>query len=853
MRTKVFSILALLCMTAASAWALTPRTGDEWDASTKTLTVNSDLEEDAYNAELVSGASEIEHVIIADNVTVIGVAAFFDCTGLTTVTIGNGVKTIGDGAFISCSSLTTVTIGSGVTSIGEEAFWGCKAVTDVYCYADPSALTWNEYDCNDFKDGAATQCHVPAEWLDAYQSKFNGVVNVTFVGDLQPQASGTGYSVGLKPGTVDAANWTAKVGDGDYQPLPLEGIAAGTPVSFKYTGLKKVKSVKAVKKPVVDLSTLTADYEAQNGVVLTGTLTGNYKISVADGATVTLRDATIAYGTSPSNGYAGITCPGDATLVLKGTSTVQSADANWPAIHIAPNKTLTISGEGTLNATAPNGPSSAIGAGSNHPCGNIVIENGTINASAIGGAGIGSGRNASCGNITISGGTVSATSSNFAGIGGAQGSNGRCGDITISGGNVTAVSNGNGAGIGSGTGAATCGVITISGNAIINATSSSAAGIGAGVSNSPCSAINILGGNITAKSKNSGAGIGAGLGNSSCGAITISGNATIVDASSEGTGIGAGVSNSSCGAITIDGGNITASSKYNAGIGTGQGTATCNGITINGGTINATSSYGVGIGSVSSQSCGAINITGGDITAEGAYAGIGAQSGSGTSVCSGINISNATVYAKGKEANYGCGIGISMQGVIGPITIADNVELTAIKATGAVKCIGKGYSSSNPTIGTITVGGTEYPDGIDANQADGVTFVYPVQETTITWNSSFIGSISRYPYDDASSVSQDGITASFSWGAGCQNRVIVIWSDPADQLTFSSTAGNISKIEIYCSDVTNMPEGQGWSYDGTKMTWEGTPASSVTLSGNSGSDVDININGISQIVFTIQQ
>ena len=50
-----------------------------------------------------------------------------------------------------------------------------------------------------------------------------------------------------------------------------------------------------------------------------------------------------------------------------------------------------------------------------------------------------------------------------------------------------------------------------------------------------------------------------------------------------------------------------------------------------------------------------------------------------------------------------------------------------------------------------------------------------------------------------------------------------------------------------------MPEDQGWSYDGTKMTWEGTPASSVMLSGNSGSDVNIDINGISQIVFTIQQ
>ena len=635
------------------------------------------------------------------------------------------------------------------------------------------------------------------------------------------------------------------IGGTEY-PVTVPPIAANALLNESISEIQNTSTL-------TDLSTLTDNYEAQDGDILTGALAGNYKITVADGATVTLSDATITYSdnSQEANNYAGITCLGDATLVLEGTNTVQAAFYHWPAVFVVPNKTLTIRGEGTLNASTTNGAAAAIGAGLSSvsgPSGNIVIESGTINATAVIGPAIGGGNGASCGTITIIGGTINATSNFAAGIGGGQG-NGAGGDITISGGNVTAVSNGNGAGIGSGSGRASCGVITISGGTV-NATASNATGIGAGMSNTPCSAINILGGNITAKSNNSGAGIGAGLGNSSCGAITISGNATIVDASSNGTGIGAGVSNFSCGAITIDGGNITATSKYNAGIDSGQGTATCNGITINGGTINATSPYGVGIGSASNQSCGSINITGADVTAVGAYAGIGAQSG--TSVCSGINISNSTVYAKGKEANYGCGIGISMGGTIGPITIADDVELTAIKATGADKCIGKGYSSSDPTIGTITVGGTVYPNGVDANQADGLTFVYPVTETTITWNSSFISSISHSQFDDDASVSQDGITASFTFGVRLNNSELIIWSSPDNQLTFSSTVGNISKIEIYVDDVENMPEDQGWTFDGTKMTWEGTPASSVTLAGNSSFGDDIYVNYISQIVFTVQ-
>ena len=74
----------------------------------------------------------------------------------------------------------------------------------------------------------------------------------------------------------------------------------------------------------VDLSTLPGNYEAQDGDVLTGTLEGisqPYKISIADGATVTLSDATIN-GTSErvcktsssrytSCDWAGLTCLGN--------------------------------------------------------------------------------------------------------------------------------------------------------------------------------------------------------------------------------------------------------------------------------------------------------------------------------------------------------------------------------------------------------------------------------------------------------------------------------------------------------------------------------------------------------------
>ena len=58
------------------------------------------------------------------------------------------------------------------------------------------------------------------------------------------------YKVSLKEGTVDATSWQGKAGTGNYQALPLEGVAAGKAVSVKYSGWKLLlKSVKAKKKP----------------------------------------------------------------------------------------------------------------------------------------------------------------------------------------------------------------------------------------------------------------------------------------------------------------------------------------------------------------------------------------------------------------------------------------------------------------------------------------------------------------------------------------------------------------------------------------------------------------------------
>ena len=100
---------------------------------------------------------------------------------ISSVVIPASVKRISESAFYGCAGLKTVTIGAGVEYIGSYAFLGCSNVTDVYCYANPNVLTWEDGNEHFRKDEEKTKCHVLSEYLSAYK---NTSVNVEFVGDL---------------------------------------------------------------------------------------------------------------------------------------------------------------------------------------------------------------------------------------------------------------------------------------------------------------------------------------------------------------------------------------------------------------------------------------------------------------------------------------------------------------------------------------------------------------------------------------------------------------------------------------------------------------------------------------------
>ena len=213
--------------------------------------------------------------------------------------------------------------------------------------------------------------------------------------------------VAIRPTSDATITVTATDGTNNYtKTLTTKTYEAGNgyPVSWRMTDASVV-SLEGVSEG--------ATINVSNGQTITGTLTDDdygdltyATITIEDGAIVTLKDVVINPDGDLYSGsvISGITCAGNATIILEGTNTVIGFGRS--GIEVNSGNTLTILGTGTLNASGHN-QSSGAGIGGE---GNIVIMGGTINATGtLAAAGIGGRKNECCGNITISGGTINAT------------------------------------------------------------------------------------------------------------------------------------------------------------------------------------------------------------------------------------------------------------------------------------------------------------------------------------------------------------------------------------------------------------------------------------------------------------
>ena len=127
-----------------------------------------------------AGKTETTYTI-PNSVTSIGDAAFWDCSGLTSVTIPNSVTSIGYATFIGCSGLTSVTIPNSVTSIGNYAFYDCSGLTSVTI---PNSVTsignYAFYNCS-----GLTSVTIPNSVTSIGDNAFKGIRYIVYSGTAE--------------------------------------------------------------------------------------------------------------------------------------------------------------------------------------------------------------------------------------------------------------------------------------------------------------------------------------------------------------------------------------------------------------------------------------------------------------------------------------------------------------------------------------------------------------------------------------------------------------------------------------------------------------------------------------------
>lgn len=238
------------------------------------------------NENYVSGEMEIPRRVLYNKktytVTAIGMYAFCQCTGLTSVTIPSSVTSIGDCAFFRCSGLTSMTIPNSVTSIGETAFGSCTGLTAVTI---PNSVTsirnWTFSSCT-----GLTSVTIPKSVTSIGNGAFMGCSGLTSM-TLPNSVTSIGESAfsgcdGLTSVTIP--NSVISIGGRAFEGCTcLAFVTIGNSVTsiggyafIDCTGLKSV---------TIPNSVTSIGYHAFNNcTALTSVTIGNSVASIGDGA-----------------------------------------------------------------------------------------------------------------------------------------------------------------------------------------------------------------------------------------------------------------------------------------------------------------------------------------------------------------------------------------------------------------------------------------------------------------------------------------------------------------------------------------------------------------------------------------
>ena len=134
--------------------------------------------------------SDVQTLVVGDDVTKLNENMFWGCTQLTSVTLGSNLTEVGKACFQGCSELTAIDIPASLATISESMFEKCKKLASVTLHEGLSTVGKDAfYNCN------LTSVTLPASVTSVGREAFQGCPIDTFrISDSQTPLSISAYS-----------------------------------------------------------------------------------------------------------------------------------------------------------------------------------------------------------------------------------------------------------------------------------------------------------------------------------------------------------------------------------------------------------------------------------------------------------------------------------------------------------------------------------------------------------------------------------------------------------------------------------------------------------------------------------